>query len=128
MTTPVAVKAAASGGLGMAFAFILNDTEFIPLLLSGLFASFTSYFYDWVHRDPRELGLKELSELLKYNLYGISVMFIVFYLGKEHGNDYVSLPITSWGFVAALCAGSAVAIVEWIANLVNKYITRRAEK
>jgi len=128
MTTTVTTKAIASGGIGAALAFVLNDAEFIPLLLSGLFASITSYFYDWVHRDPRELGLKEFSELIKYNLYGVTVMFVVFYLGKEHGGEYVSLPLTSWGFISAMCAGSAVGIVEWFAKIFDIYITRRVSK
>ena len=128
MTTTVTTKAIASGGIGAALAFVLNDAEFIPLLLSGLFASITSYFYDWVHRDPRELGLKEFSELIKYNLYGVTVMFVVFYLGKEHGGEYVSLPLTSWGFISAMCAGSAVGIVEWFTKIFDIYITRRVSK
>jgi len=128
MTTTITTKAIASGGLAMVLSFCVNDTEFIPLLLSGLFASFTSYFYDWVHRDPRKLGLKELSELIKYMLYGVSMMFIIYYIGKEHGNRYISLPLTSWGFIAAICAGSAVTIVGFVANILKKYIARRVEK
>ena len=127
-STTVATKAVASGGIGVALAFILNDNEFIPLLLSGVFASVSSYFYDWVHRDPRHIGLKEFSELIKYNLYGITVMFVVFYLGKEHGSEYVSLPLTSWGFVSALCAGSAVGIVEWFAKMFDIYVTKKVSK
>jgi len=127
-TTVTTAKAAASGGLGAALAFVFNDAEFIPLLLTGIFASVTSYFYDWVHRSVRSTGLKELSELMKYTFYGISVMFIVYYIGKEHGADYIKLPLTSWGFVAALCAGSAVTIVEWFSNIVNKIIQKRVDK
>ena len=129
MTSSIAAtKAVASGGLGAALAFVFNDAEFIPLLLTGIFASVTSYFYDWVHRNGRAAGLKELSELIKYTFYGISVMFIVYYVGKEYGGEYIHIPLTSWGFVAALCAGSAVTIVEWFSKIFNIFITKRISK
>ena len=127
-TVGVSTKAVASGGVGTILAFIFNDAEFIPLILTGLFASITSYFYDWVHRSPRHSGLKELSELIKYTFYGVAVMFIVYYLGKEHGSEYVNLPLTSWGFVAALCAGSAVTIVEWFSEVLSKLVEKRMSK
>ena len=127
-TVGISAKVVASGGIGTTIAFIINDAEFLPLILSGLFASVTSYFYDWVHKHPRNTGLKEISELVKYCFYGVSVMFIIYYLGKEHGREFVSLPLTSWGFIAALCAGSAVTIVEWFSKILGIFIEKRIQK
>jgi len=121
-------KAAVSGGLSTLLVATINDAEMMALLLTGMFASLTSFFYDWVHRDPRELGLRELSELMKHLFYGIAVMFIIFSVGVELGNSYIELPNTSWGFISALCAGSAVSIVEWTSSIIKKITIRRVEK
>jgi hypothetical protein len=121
-------KAIASGGLGSVFAFMLGDAEFIPLVIVGVFASSSSYFYDWVHRDPKAAGLKELSELVKYIFYGISVMFIVFYICKVYVSTYINLPISSFGFIAALCSASAVSIVEWASSMFKIFVNKKVSK
>jgi|GEM_PF-6226220 len=122
----VSAKAIATGGIGVALMAIFNDAEVMFLIVTGLFASLSSYFYDWVHRHPRVFGLKEMSEVLKYSFYGLSVIFIIYYLGKNNGHDFIDLPSSAWGFIAALCAGSAVQMVEWSKELLSKYITKKA--
>ena len=128
ITNTVGAKAVATGGVGAGLAYISGSVEFLPLVYTGLFASISSYFYDWVHRDPRHIGLKEFSELVKYMFYGTSIMFIVFYLGKNHGSEYINLPTSSWGFLSALCAGSAVSLVEWVKGMLNIIITKKVMK
>jgi hypothetical protein len=122
----VSVKAVATGGIGVALMAIFNDTEVMFLIVTGIFASLSSYFYDWVHRYPRSFGLKEISEALKYSFYGLSVIFIIYYLGKNNGHSYIDLPSSAWGFIAALCAGSAVQLVEWAKEVLNKFIIKKA--
>ena len=128
VTTIATTKAVTSGGVGMSLAFVIGDSEFIPLMMVGFIASSTSYFYDWVHRDPRHLRLIEFSELMKHIFYGISVMFIAFYIGKIYLSQYINLPISSWGFIAALCSGSAVGIIEWVVSVFKIFVTKKASK
>lgn len=126
-TEAVAVKTVASGGLSVALFAFFNDTEIVFLIITGLFASMTSYFYDWVHTHPRAFGLKQLSELMKYCFYGLALIFVVYFAGKDTGDLYIDLPNSAWGFVAALCAGSAVKIVDFIENLLPKIIEKKVK-
>ena len=108
------IKSIASGGIGTALALLLGDTESMSLLAIGLISSLFSFFYDWVHTHPRIFGLAQVSCIMKYVLYGVSLMFVAFYLGVNQGSEYLcELPKTAWGLVAAMIAGSAVSIVDW---------------
>jgi len=118
-------KAVATGGVSMALLAVFQDVEVVFLIITGLFASLSSFFYDWVHRHPRAFGMRELSELIKYSFYGLSVIFIIYYLGKNHGADYLNLPSSAWGFIAALCAGSAISIVEWSGVVLKKLVSKK---
>lgn len=112
----VGIKAVASGGVGSALLVLtIGDVEFMSLVSMGLFASLSSFLYDWSHDNvpPREFGLKEITCVLKYVFYGIALQFTVFYLGMNHGADYIELPGLVWGLLAGISAGSAVAIVNW---------------
>ena len=125
-TVVTTAKVVSAGGIGMALMTFFNDTETIFLIITGLFSSLTSYFYDWVHRHPRAFGIKEVSEVLKYCFYGLSMMFVIYFYGINNGSEYIDLPQSSWGFIAALCAGSAVEIVEFGSKLVAKFATKKA--
>ncbi|MDQ7044715.1 MAG: hypothetical protein Q9M40_07120 [Sulfurimonas sp.] len=120
------VKATVSGGLGVLVATILGDVEMIVLFLTGAIASSLSYFHDWVHSHPRSSGLKMISEYLKYLFYGVALIFIMYPLCLNYCDKYVDLPITAWGFVAALSSGSAVVIVEWFATIVKRLTAKKA--
>lgn len=122
----VTIKPIATGGLSVALMALFNDVEVVFLVVTGLFASLSSYFYDWVHRTHRVFGLKEVSEIFKYSFYGLSVIFIIYYLGKNNGHSFVDLPNSAWGFIAALCAGSAVQIVEWAKEFLGKFMNKKA--
>lgn len=128
------VKSAAAGGLS---AFLLNavsDVEFIVLIMAGFLASTTSFIYDFAHKDDKgdkgdkKFDLKAATELMKYLFYGTAMMFIVYYAGIMNGNEWVQLPPIAWGFVAMLCAGSAVSIVEYVAPIFGSALRRKAEK
>ncbi len=127
MIEPVVVttKAIVTGSVSIALLSVFQDVEIIFLIITGLFSSLSSFFYDWVHRHPLTFGLKEFSELIKYALYGLSVIFIVYYLGKNHGAEFVNLPPSVWGFIGALCAGSAISIVETFKNLFLKFLEKK---
>ena len=127
-TTIATTKAVSTGAISVALLSFFDDTEIVFLIITGLFASISSYFYDWVHKHPREFRLRELSELIKYCFYGLSVLFVVYYLGKNNASQYVDLPSSAWGFVAALCAGSAIKIVEFSGGIFSKFITTKAGK
>ena len=128
MITPVVtIKTVAAGSLGAVLLSFFNDTEVMFLVITGLFASTTSYFYDWVHTHPRAFGLKHFSELIKYCFYGLALIFVVYFAGKDNCSDYINLPNSSWGFIAALCAGSAVKIVDFIERLLPKLIEKKVK-
>lgn len=120
--TLVAVKVTTTAGLGSLIVATTGDIEFMVLMITGVFAATTSYFYDWVHRDPRKLGLREVSEVIKYILYGVTVMFVVFYLGMGYGSRYIELPLTAWGLIATVAAGSAISIVGWSTTIAKEAI------
>ena len=125
----VATKAAASGTVGIAISFSLfNDVEFMTLFFVGVLSAFFSFFHDWTHTMGMEVNIKRFSELIKYLFYGVSMMFIVFYLTLHNINEYIELPKTAWGFVAAISSASAVDIIEWItpklAAIVDKLFGR----
>lgn len=128
--TTITVKSVSAGGISVLLYSVLNDVEFIMLLITGVFASCMSYAYDWTHREePLKFGLIEFTELIKSIFYGIPMMFIVYHFGIGYTQHYIEVPNTVWGFIAMLCAGSAVAIVEWFApalgNLVTIIISRK---
>ncbi len=124
----VAVKAVASGGLGVVLATTLGNTEIMTLLIIGVISSLLSFFYDWAHSNPRVFGITQISEVLKYMLYGIAMMFIVFYTCIHNCTEYIDLPKTAWGMVATLSSGSAVGIVDFLVptlkGLLNKFIAK----
>ena len=121
-------KAVVSGGVGTALAMGIGESEFIILFGTGALSATMSFFYDWAHRHPKQFGLKESSEVMKYILYGVCLTFVVFYLGVNHISQYIELPKTAWAMVAALAAGSAVTIVEWLtplgATVISKILGR----
>ena len=121
------VKAVSVGGISAVLVNFFGDTEIIFLIITGLFSSLTSYFYDWIHRHPRAFGMKEVSEIVKYCFYGLSMMFIVYFFGVNNGDKYIDLPPSVWGFIAALCAGSAIKIVEFSAVIASKFATQKAK-
>jgi len=123
----IVTKTVVSGGLGAVLFSFFNDTEIAFLVMTGLFSSLASYFYDWVHTHPRAFGLKQLSELIKYCFYGLALIFVVYFAGKENGSTYINLPNSAWGFIAALCAGSAVKIVAFIESIIPKIIEKRVK-
>ena len=129
-TTTITMKSVSAGGISVLLLSVLNDVEFIMLLMTGVFASCMSYLYDWTHRKkPLKFGLIEFTELLKSIFYGIPMMFIVYHFGVNNTHHYVVVPNVVWGFIAMLCAGSAVLIVEWFApifgNLATAIINRK---
>lgn len=130
VTTGAAIKAFGTGGLSILLANLLGSPEYFALFVTALVASILSYFYDWVHRHPRTAGLKELSELLKYIFYGLAVMYIVFYVGVNIDNhfDVIDLPKTVWGFIAALSAGSAVSLIEFVAPVIGDFVKAMAQR
>jgi len=121
------IKAASVGGISVALFDFFGDTETIFLLVIGLFSSLTSYFYDWIHQHPRVFGMKETSEIIKYSFYGLSMMFIVYFFGVNNGDKYIDLPPSVWGFIAALCSGSAIKIVEFGGLLAAKFATQKVK-
>ena len=124
----IAVKAVVSGGLGMAIATFLGDSELMSLLVIGVFSSLLSFFYDWAHTHPRVFGIKQIADITKYVFYGVILMFIAFYIGVGKGAEYIELPKTAWGMMSALVAGSAVSIVDWfipkIKLMTEKILTK----
>lgn len=123
-TTAITVKSVSAGGISILLLSVLNDVEFIMLLITGCFASTTSYFYDWIHRErPLKFGLLEFTELLKSIFYGIPMMFIVYHFGINNTQHYIIVPNVVWGFIAMICAGTAVAIVEWFAPIIGNLAT-----
>ena len=128
-TAAMTAKSVSAGGLSMLLLAMFNDVEFVVLLSTGIFASMMSFVYDYTHRDmPKQFRFKELMELFKYVFYGIPMMFIVYYMGVHNAGQYITLPNTVWGFIGMLCAGSAVAIVEYLAPLAGKFISSKASK
>ena len=120
--TFIAAKAVTAGGLSVFLMNTFNDTEFVVLLLTGLFASLVSFLYDYAHSTNRTpFGLIMVTDIVKYVFYGIPVMVIVYYLLSLNLNAYIEVPITVWGFVSMLCAGSAVTIVEAVAPALLKF-------
>lgn len=123
-TTAITVKSVSAGGISVLLLSVLNDVEFIMLLITGVFASTMSYIYDWTHRSPPlKFGLLEFTELIKSIFYGIPMMFIVYHFGINNTQHYIDVPNTVWGFIAMLCAGSAVTIVEWFAPIIGNLTT-----
>lgn len=128
-TEVMTAKSISAGGLSMLLLTTFNDVEFVILLSTGIFASIMSFVYDYTHRDlPRVFGFKEFTELVKYVFYGIPMMFIVYYAGIHNAGNYITLPNTVWGFIGMLCAGSAVAIVEYVTPLLGKFVASKASK
>lgn len=114
--TAATIKAVSAGGLSMVFVSALNDVEFVMLLITGTFASTMSYFYDWAHREPPvKFRFVEAMELFKSIFYGIPIMFLVYHYGVNNTGEFVNVPVTVWGLMAMLAAGSAVAIVDIVA-------------
>lgn len=131
--TIATAKAVSAGSLSVLFVGAFSDAEFLMLFVTGAFASAMSYFYDWAHREPpMKFHIKEFMELFKAIFYGIPMMFIVYYYGIGNTSEFVNVPVTVWGFVAMLAAGSAVTIVEWFAplfgSLVHVIMLKRGEK
>jgi len=125
--TTITIKSVSSGGLSILLMAALDDVEFVVLFTTGVFASIMSYIYDWTHRAiPLRFGLVEVTELFKSIFYGIPMMFLVYYFGVNNTGHYIDVPITVWGFIAMLAAGSAVTIVEWFSPLVARLISIRA--
>lgn len=128
-TTTITVKSVSAGGLSMLLLSTLNDVEFVVLLSVGIFSSVTSFIYDWSHRDhPKTFKLAEAMELFKYVLYGIAVMFVVYYLGTIVGVNYIDFPQVVWGVIAMISAGSAISIVEWFSPIIGKIISVKASR
>ena len=127
VTVITTAKAVGAGSLGVVLISFFGDTETIILIITGLFASLTSYFYDWVHKHPRAFGLKEVSEILKYCFYGLGMIFFIYFYGINNGGKYVDLPQSTWGFIAALCAGSAVKIIDFSTTTVEKFINLKVK-
>jgi len=122
-------KSVSAGGLSILLLSTFNDVEFVILLSTGIFASIMSFFYEFTHDDKRQkFTSREFTELLRYIAYGTPVMFIVYYLGILNAGQYITLPVTVWGLVGMLCAGSAITIVEFIIPFFGKFLDRRLEK
>jgi hypothetical protein len=118
--TATTIKAVSAGGLGMMIIAAFNDVEFVMLFITGAFASTMSYFYDWAHREPPvKFRLAEAMELFKSIFYGIPMMFLVYHYGVNNTGELVNVPVTVWGFIAMVAAGSAVAIVEFFAPIIG---------
>lgn len=129
-STIVTVKSVSTGGIATMLMAAFNDVEFVMLLIAGVFASVMSYTYDWTHREaPLKFGLVEITELGKSIFYGIPMMFAVYHFGVNNTGEYVDVPLSVWGFIAMLSAGSAVTIVEHFApvlgNIVTSIISRK---
>ena len=128
-TTAIVVsKTVATGGLGVLIADALGNTEFMALFIIGLISSSMSFFYDWAHREEQRFTIKELTELFRYTSYGVVVIFVVFYLGRNHIGEYINFPDTAWGFIASISAGNAVIIVNWTASVIHQITTKRIER
>lgn len=123
--TVIAVKSISSGGLSMLLLSVFNDVEFVLLLSTGIFASFMSFVYDFIHDDMRNkfFTLKEMMTLFRYVFYGIPVMFTVYYIGVLHMGEYITLPVMIWGFIGMLASASAITIVEFIAPLIGNFVS-----
>ena len=119
----VTLKSVSTGGIGALLMSTFNDVEFVMLLIAGVFASVMSYVYDWSHRDKRKFGLVEFTEFGKSVFYGIPVMFIVYHFGVHNAGGYIDAPLSVWGFIAMLSAGSAVAIVEWFTPILGNTLS-----
>ena len=126
--TVVTSKAVVAGGISVGIATVLGSTEIMSLIAIGSVASLLSFFYDWAHSHPRVFGLIEVSEILKYVLYGISMMFIVFYACIHNCTVYLEMPKTAWGMVATISAGSAVSIVDFIIPKLKELATKALGK
>lgn len=125
VTNVALTKSAGAGGLGILISSALSNPEILALLLTGLIASSLSYFYDWVHSHPRSKGLMMLADFFKAVFYGIAIMFITYYVCTSHCSKYIDIPVTAWGFVGALSAGSAVVIVEWFAKIADRFAVKK---
>lgn len=122
--TVVVAKNAVPTTVYGAVLMFTNDVEFIILLFIGIFASITSYFYDWVHREERKFSFKEVSEVMKYTFYGIVMMFTIYYVGINHLSEYLEFPKTVWGMIAAISAGSAINIIEYSFPLIGDLLIK----
>lgn len=121
--TVATIKAVSAGSLSMIFLTAFNDVEFLMLLITGTFASAMSYLYDFSHREPPiRFRFAEAMELFKAVFYGIPMMFIVYHYGVNNTSEWITIPLTTWGFIAMLAAGSAVTIVEWFAPLIGNLV------
>jgi hypothetical protein len=127
--TVIVIKSVSAGGLSMLLLYTFDDVEFVSLLLTGLFASVVSFFYDFAHKDNgNKFSFLSFTDLVKYIFYGVPVMFTIFYIGTLNTNTYINVPITVWGFLSMLCAGSAVTIVEFIAPILGNIFKTIANK
>ncbi len=117
-------KAVVTGGVGATLLLAISDPEFVILTFTGIFSACMSYFYDWVHRDPKYFRLKEFAELLKHIFYGVAVIFVIFYLLAHHIDEYLNLPNTAWGAISALASASAVGIVEWFTPIAGEAVKK----
>jgi hypothetical protein len=115
------VKSTTSGGISMLIANALGDTEFVMLLMVGAFASITSFLYDYFHKKDRAgFTFVDCCILIKFIFYGIPMMLLVYYVGMLNTPDYIVIPVSVWGGIAMLSAGSSVAIVDFLTPTFKK--------
>jgi len=120
----IATKSVAAGGLAAAMTAMLGDTETVSLIAVGAFAAISSFIYDCAHKKIPECGLRQTTDAMKYVFYGVALMFVAFYIGLNEIGKYIDMPKTAWGFVAAIIAGSAVTIVEWITPKIGEIVSK----
>jgi len=122
--TTIGVKAVTSAAIAGSAAVAVGSVSMFLLVVIGTTASILSFFYDWAMQEERRFGLEEFALLTKYISYGVVMQIVIYFAGVNHGNEYVNLPSIAWGLIAAICAGSAVAIVNFATPLAAAIIRR----
>jgi hypothetical protein len=121
-------KSIASVGIYSTFIVFFNDVQSVSLLLTGIVMGIASYYFDWAHTEDKNMSARELSELIKALLYSVAVIFFVFHALCTVSTMYIEpitnsvTPAIAVGSIAALIAGNAVKVIEWITAQLGEAI------
>ena len=123
VNSAIVIKTTKIGAFGF-FTYAMHDVEIVTLLIIGTVASVLSFFYDMSHNQvDTKFDMKSVTELLKYILYGVSVMIMAYFLLEKATVAYeFYIDEIVLGAVATLCSASAITLVDYLTTITKELI------